>query len=104
MFTQKAYEQTESGKKTRQAARIKYEKNHPEKKAVKLARYQLKYPEKEKAHNAISNAIRDGIIRRSVFCEVCGLPAITQAHHSDYSELLSVLWACQICHTKIHTR
>lgn len=50
-----------------------------------------KYPEKNRARNAISNAIRDGKIVRQP-CEVCGGKA--QAHHDDYAKPLEVRWLC----------
>jgi hypothetical protein len=50
-----------------------------------------KYPEKAKARNAVSNALRDGRILRQP-CEVCGAKA--QAHHDDYSKPLEVRWLC----------
>ncbi|KKK78520.1 hypothetical protein LCGC14_2842750 [marine sediment metagenome] len=103
---QKAYAQTESGKKARRKAVKKYRQNHPGKIRTKqtklLVKYRLKYPEKEKAHTAVYRAVHSGNMRPSVFCESCGLPVITQAHHADYSRVLSVDWLCQTCHTKIH--
>ncbi len=67
-------------------------------------RHCLKYPEKVKARRDTNNAIHNGIIRRSVFCEGCGLPAVTQAHHEDYNKPLKVDWLCNDCHSRIHTR
>ena len=57
-------------------------------------------PEKRRAHNAVSNALRDGILRKSP-CEVCGA-AETTAHHEDYSRPLDVRWLCTKCHAEIH--
>ena len=83
---QKTYSQSPKGKITRNIGRKKYCQNHPEKKSAK---------------NAVYLAIKNGIIRRSVFCEGCGLPAITQAHHEDYNKPLKVDWLCNDCHTTI---
>jgi hypothetical protein len=66
----------------------------PERKK-KASTYQLRYrklnPEKYRARNAVSNALRDGrLVRQS--CLVCGERA--QAHHEDYSRPLEVVWLC----------
>lgn len=49
------------------------------------------YPGKDRARNAVSNALRDGRIVRGP-CEVCGGKA--QAHHEDYRRPLHVRWLC----------
>ncbi len=87
--SQRAYSQTAVGKITR---------------CSNSKRHRLKHPEKEKAKNAVGYAIHTGVLYRSVYCEKCGLPAKTQAHHADYSKLLSVQWLCPRCHSRTHTR
>ena len=62
----------------------------------------LKFPEKLKAKRALKYAIAAGKIRRSVFCENCGLPAKTEGHHPDYNKPLEVEWLCRLCHIKLH--
>ena len=62
----------------------------------------LKYPEKEAAKQAVKYAVKTGKLKRSVYCEKCGLPSDTEGHHDDYSEQLSVQWLCRKCHFKIH--
>lgn len=49
-------------------------------------------PEKYKARNAVSNALRDGRLIKQP-CKVCGDPN-TEAHHKDYSKPLDVEWFC----------
>lgn len=61
-------------------------------------------PGKKKAHNIVSGAIRRGKLRRSVFCEVCGLPAETEGHHADYSKPLEINWLCRKCHKKTYKK
>ena len=85
---------------------IEYEKNRfqdPDRK-LKALGYQSKRrklsPEKNKAREAISNALRDGRVVKSP-CEVCGNEE-SQAHHEDYSKPLEVQWLCRSCHLKIH--
>jgi len=57
-------------------------------------------PEKRKAHSAVSNAIRDGKLKR-LPCELCYAEK-AQAHHADYSKPLEVRWFCTECHAVIH--
>lgn len=56
--------------------------------------------EKRKAHNAVNNAVRDGILTK-LNCEVCGDPE-THGHHDDYSKPLVVRWMCQVHHMEYH--
>jgi hypothetical protein len=74
----------------------------PERKAALAAasrRHKVANPEKTKARNAVSNAIRDGRLLRQP-CEVCGQKA--QAHHHDYSKPLDVQWLCFKHHRAEH--
>lgn len=59
-----------------------------------------RYPDKTRARNAVSNAIRDGRLERQA-CEVCGAPR-AQAHHDDYSRPLDVRWLCRDHHEQYH--
>jgi hypothetical protein len=63
--------------------------------------WRAKYPERYRAHNAVNNALRDGRIIRPETCEICGSKNHLHAHHSDYSEKLSVVWLCARCHGQI---
>lgn len=56
-------------------------------------------PEKRKAQVAVSNALRDGRLKRQP-CEVCGAEA--QAHHDDYTRRLDVRWLCVTHHKEAH--
>jgi hypothetical protein len=52
-----------------------------------------------KAHKAIECALRYGKLARPTRCDNCGSSdRKIQAHHGDYSKLLSVEWLCPICH------
>ncbi len=61
-------------------------------------------PEKEKAQNAVSNAIRDGKLIRPSVCESCPYEGFIEAHHEDYNKPLDVCWLCKKCHIKIHRK
>lgn len=71
------------------------------KRKAKLIEYQrarrARDPLKYKARTAVSNALRDGRLRRSP-CR-CGARRV-QAHHADYSKPLEVEWLCFRCHRK----
>lgn len=61
-------------------------------KRIYQARLRQKWPEKTKARQAVSNAVRDGRLTKKP-CEVCKDPA-SQAHHNDYRHPLAVRWLC----------
>ncbi len=65
-----------------------------------MRRIRREHPEKYKAHNALSNAVRDGRIMRQP-CEVCGRKD-AHGHHEDYSKPLDVIWLCPVCHSALH--
>jgi len=52
------------------------------------------------AHNAVSRAIRNGILFR-LPCIRCGEKK-SVAHHEDYDKPLEVMWLCQSCHKQRH--
>lgn len=70
--------------------------------ARSLKKYSLRYPSKYRAHNAVSNAIRDGRLKRRTSCESCGVECRADAHHCDYSKPLDVKWLCKSCHVEWH--
>lgn len=63
--------------------------------------YKRKYPNKYKAHNIVSNAIRDGKLF-PLSCEVCGNTHDLHAHHDDYLKPLNVRWLCARHHSQWH--
>jgi hypothetical protein len=64
-------------------------------------RFVQENPEKHKAHSAVSNAIRDGRLKK-LPCAFCGTPEPVEAHHHDYSKPLDVTWLCNPCHRRFH--
>ncbi len=64
--------------------------------------HRLRYPEKVIAVRLLNDAVYGGKLRRSVFCEECGLPKKTQGHHEDYDKSLEVNWLCKNCHAELH--
>jgi hypothetical protein len=81
------YERQRNQTPERRAAKADYQRMH-----------RLRNPEKAAARNAIYNALRDGKIVRPEFCGNCGRTAKVQAHHTDYSKPLDVVWLCFDCH------
>lgn len=61
-----------------------------------------RYPNKRKAHSVVSNAIRDGKLKRGTECEVCGASGRLEAHHDDYAKPLEVKFLCGVCHKAWH--
>ena len=57
-------------------------------------------PEKQRAHDAVRNAVKRGDLVREP-CEVCGVEP-SQAHHEDYSKPLDVRWLCFKHHRAEH--
>ncbi len=84
-----SYRRSPAGKKT-------------QKKSDKKCR--LKYPEKEKARQAVKYAVRTGRLIRPWYCELCFITCQPEAHHLDYSKPLEVEWLCFDCHKKLHKR
>ena len=72
----------------------------PEMKRDIMARYHEKYPLRKKANRMLSNALRDGKIKRKP-CEVCG-DIKSEGHHDDYSKLFDIRWLCKKHHTEHH--
>ncbi len=68
--------------------------------ADRASAWNAKYPERYKAHNLVSGAVRDHRLERKP-CEICGNVKV-HAHHDDYAKPLDVRWLCVPCHAQIH--
>ena len=64
-----------------------------------VSAYADKFPLRKKANTAVSNAVRDGRLKKQP-CWVCGEKAV--AHHPDYDRPLDVVWLCQSHHKQAH--
>lgn len=62
--------------------------------------YAQQYPNRRRANNAVSNALKAKKIERWP-CQVCGDPK-SVAHHPDYDNPLGVVWLCQVHHKAAH--
>ena len=65
--------------------------------------YRLENPGKYRAHQAVSKAIRNGLLFSEPCCE-CGRIEDVHAHHDDYSKPLNVRWLCPPCHKDWHKK
>ena len=105
----KVYFKTDTGKATEQRRNQKPERKKFHAKNLKRWRREnpekalalrKKHPEKYKARNAVSSAIRSGKLIPQP-CEVCGTVDNINAHHEDYSKPLDVNWLCKKHHELI---
>ena len=67
-------------------------------------RWQLKYPERRKAHILAAYAEKRGRLVPPTVCEDCSQPSKLHKHHDDYSKPLSVKWLCPKCHGIAHRK
>ena len=65
----------------------------------RLRDYIREHPERHRARQAVTNAIRDGRLVRQP-CRICGTKA--QGHHTDYARPLDVIWLCPRHHRELH--
>lgn len=65
-----------------------------------LRSFRAKNPEKNRAHAAVSRALRSGKLIKGP-CEKCGAENV-DAHHDDYSKPLDVRWLCRRHHLIEH--
>ena len=63
--------------------------------------YKERFPKKYRAHYALTNAVRDGLVNRMP-CQECGRED-SHGHHHDYEKPLDVIWLCPVCHAKEHS-
>ena|ERR1035441_6200612 len=59
-------------------------------------------PEKRKAHQAVTNAVRDRRLLKNP-CRDCPRTDV-HGHHTDYSRPLDVIWLCPVHHRAEHER
>jgi hypothetical protein len=110
---QYAYDLIRRERPERKAAAARYKKKaraaDPERFREYHRQSRARHPEKQKPRWTLSNALRDGRIKRQP-CEKCGVSgkkngrSIVHAHHEDYSKPLEVRWLCSKCHGREHRR
>lgn len=60
-----------------------------------------RHPDRQKARNTLSNAVRDGKVKK-LPCAFCASADGLEAHHHDYTKPLDVTWLCRPCHRRYH--
>ena len=80
---QKKYSKTKEYKKRARERAKKYNKNNPL---------------KNQARHKLRNAVVAGKIIKPKECSNCRNETKIEAHHSDYSKPLEVIWLCKLCH------
>jgi len=58
-----------------------------------------KYPERHRAYNLVSKALREGTIKRET-CYNCNSED-SQAIHRDYNDPLNIIWSCITCRSTL---
>lgn len=69
---------------------------------LKTLKWRSKYPEKRAAHQAVFVAVRAGKLVKKL-CRVCRKKKV-EAHHTDYSKPLKVIWLCKKHHIQADKR
>ena len=87
-------------KPERRAKKREYSKRNPDLMRRLSAIQRATFPEKKVARTAVSNAVRDGRLKKMP-CKVCGVERV-EAHHEDYAKPLEVVWLCKKHHAAIH--
>ena len=83
-----------------------YQKEYNHMNREKINQYQNQYkkrsPEKQKARVKLNDAVRTGKIHKPLYCSSCEGDKHLEAHHTDYTKPLEVLWLCRTCHVDLH--
>jgi len=90
-------------KKKYQERAENWRKKNPKKRLVITNRWRVNNREKVRAHYAVADAIKNGKLRRSLYCQHCGVFVKTEAHHHrGYAKKfrLDVVWLCHPCHKR----
>lgn len=98
----RSYDRMRGSMPHRVAARAEYSKTQAFAQSHKASaeRWSQKHPERRKASHIVSNAVRDGRIKK-LPCLCCGEMKV-EGHHPDYSRPLDVVWLCTKHHKEVH--
>lgn len=99
---QKVYDKARANDPHRVEARLIYAQTEEGKinGSKAKAAYIQRNPNKRKAHNIVSNAIRSGKLFKEP-CEICRKEPV-HAHHDDYAKPLNIRWLCTFHHSEWH--
>lgn len=79
-----------------------YRETNPESVLQTRIRTCEKNPTSRNASRVVNAALKAGVITRQTYCSGCGASSRDvkiEAHHSDYTKPLSVVWLCPSCHS-----
>jgi hypothetical protein len=82
----KIYEKYRNKQPSRKLKQLEYSRNKRKKDIIKY-----------RARTAVGNALRDKRLIKEPCC-LCGSTEKVEAHHSDYSKPLAIVWKCFKCH------
>lgn len=105
-FSKSAMSPEEFRKKRRELMKRYYLTEHGNEKVKKLLKKSYtKYKYKALARAKFHKAIKRGKIKKQIICSEClnGERRI-EAHHTDYSKPLEVIWLCSVCHANRHKK
>ncbi len=74
--------------------------------AKSAEKHYARFPEKRRAKDAVSNAVKRGDLVRPTTCSICDMErGLIQGHHVSYAAIhrLAVVWCCRTCHRVIHS-
>ena len=68
------------------------------------ARQKYRRSNRHKAHAnlLVHRALESGKINKPDYCAKCFKKGVVEAHHTDYSKPLDVVWLCVCCHKRAH--
>jgi len=79
----------------------KWTARHSRRIGNRVKQWRTNNPEKHNAHRRVEDALKAGKLKRRP-CEKCS-SFKSEAHHTDYSKPLDVVWLCRRCHIEAHT-
>ena len=95
------------------AEKIAYDRKYRETHRAELRAYEslrkdrperIRDPKRLLARWNLRRAVRENRIEKPATCQECGVEALLDGHHTDYSKPLEVEWLCRTCHGKRHRK
>jgi len=97
------YANVEENRRRERMYRTKNKEQRMVKKVEYTREYRKIHPEMYRAHKLVQSAVASGKLLAGP-CAVCRTRGRIEAHHSDYSQPLNVVWLCSVHHKQAHIR
>lgn len=55
-------------------------------------------------YRVYGKALRDGLLERAEYCQICGVRRTSHGRHKSYLKPLDVTWLCDFHHRQIHSK